>query len=105
VKAARPPAFLKDAGIYVPADDGVKFTAIVDDHERIFIATREAMVAAGASPTADPASMVDFFERHRDRFELAALDVMASPGAQGYVRAENIRKKGTWLAARQRPAG
>jgi hypothetical protein len=67
--------FLGDAGIYIPAEDGVKFTGISDGVVVEYIATRAAIIAAGAKPTMDPESLLRFFEAHRGRFEAAAANV------------------------------
>jgi hypothetical protein len=84
-------AFLGDAGIYLPAEDGIKLTALEDGQLREYVVTRAALVAGGADPTMDCA-LLDFFERNRALFEVAAANVAPQPSLHWRVRPDDVAR-------------
>jgi len=84
--------FLGDAGVYLPPDDGIKFTGLTDGHVREYIVTRAALIAAGAHPTMDPASLLHFFEQNRVIFEAAAANALQNLSRRCLVRAEEVAR-------------
>jgi hypothetical protein len=94
-------AFLGEVGVYLPWEDGIKLTAISDGSLRQFIVTRAALIAAGANPTLDPASLLVFFEQNRPVFEAAAANVLPQLSLHWLVRPEDVaRSRLAPLAAR-----
>jgi hypothetical protein len=84
--------FLGDAGIYLPQQDGIKFSAVIDGTVREYVVTRAALIAAGAAPTMDPTSLLGFFEQNRGMFEATAAGVAASSELWHLVHAEDIER-------------
>jgi hypothetical protein len=84
--------FLGDVGVYLPAEDGIKLTAIEDGHPREYIVTRAALIAAGANPTMDPAALLGFFERNRPVFEAAAANVLPQLSPRWLVRPDDVAR-------------
>lgn len=84
--------FVGEVGVYLPSEDGIKLTAIRDGKLREYIVTRVALIAAGANPTMDPASLLGFFERNRPVFEAAAANVLPQPSQLWFVRAEDVAR-------------
>jgi hypothetical protein len=84
--------FLGDAGIYLPQQDGIKFSAVTGGSVREYVVTRAALIAAGAAPTMDPTSLLGFFEQNRAVFEAAAATVAASSELWHLVQTEDIER-------------
>jgi hypothetical protein len=84
--------FLGDAGIYLPAEDGIKLTALEDGHLREYVVTRAALIAGGADPTTDFGGLLDFFERNRALFETAAANVSPQPSQYWRVRPDDVAR-------------
>jgi hypothetical protein len=97
-------AFLGDAGIYLPAEDGIKLTAFDDGHLREYVVTRAALVAGGADPTMDFRALLAFFERNRALFETAAANVSPQPSQHWRVRPDDVARGRLAHFAEQRSA-
>jgi hypothetical protein len=85
-------AFHGDAGIYLPAEDGIKLTAFEDGQLREYVVTRAALVAGGADPTMDFRALLEFFERNRALFEVAAANVAPQPSLHWRVRPDDVAR-------------
>ena len=89
--------FIGDAGVYIPAEDAIKFTAVDNDEPVSFFATRACLVAVGARPFWDPERLLGYFEQHRLIFHLSAILADRPVGADkvrldpGHVRTQHRR--------------
>jgi len=65
--------FTGEAGVYVPARDAIKITAV--DGERLIdcYVTRSALDAVGCPDEHDPPTLLRHFQRERDTVEIAAM--------------------------------
>jgi hypothetical protein len=70
--------FIGDAGIYVPQKDAIKVTALHGCGPVPCFVKRSALVALGCRPTDDPVTMLDVFEKHRERAEKVAARKFAN---------------------------
>jgi hypothetical protein len=82
--------FLRDAGVYLLPDDGIKFTAVLDGIACEYIVTRATLITADVTPTMDrPRSSASlsrtvmlsklwpptWSRKYRARFFVRAVDV------------------------------